>query len=66
MSNENPLSKIEHIVVLMLENRSFDNLLGWLYDHLDKPWKHERRRLALEKLAHARRYRRGCMRAGVG
>ena len=24
--------KIEHIVVLMLENRSFDNLLGWLYD----------------------------------
>jgi phospholipase C len=28
----NSLSKIEHIVVLMLENRSFDNLLGWLYD----------------------------------
>ncbi len=25
-------SKIKHIVVLMLENRSFDNLLGWLYD----------------------------------
>lgn len=25
------LSRIEHIVVLMLENRSFDNLLGWLY-----------------------------------
>jgi processive 1,2-diacylglycerol beta-glucosyltransferase len=25
-------------------------LLGWLYDHLDKPWKHERRRLAFEKL----------------
>ena len=23
--------KIKHIVVLMLENRSFDNLLGWLY-----------------------------------
>jgi phospholipase C len=22
---------IEHVVVLMLENRSFDNLLGWLY-----------------------------------
>jgi phospholipase C len=22
---------IEHLVVLMLENRSFDNLLGWLY-----------------------------------
>ncbi len=28
----NSLKKIEHIVVLMLENRSFDNLLGWLYD----------------------------------
>ncbi len=27
-----PLSKIKHVVVLMLENRSFDNLLGWLYD----------------------------------
>lgn len=26
------LEKIEHIVVLMLENRSFDNMLGWLYD----------------------------------
>lgn len=27
-----PLQKIKHVVVLMLENRSFDNLLGWLYD----------------------------------
>jgi phospholipase C len=25
------LNKIEHIIVLMLENRSFDNLLGGLY-----------------------------------
>lgn len=24
--------QIQHIVVLMLENRSFDNVLGWLYD----------------------------------
>jgi len=24
---------IKHIVVLMLENRSFDNLLGWLYEN---------------------------------
>ncbi len=24
---------VEHIVVLMLENRSFDNLLGWLYEN---------------------------------
>jgi len=27
-----PFGPIEHVVVLMLENRSFDNLLGWLYD----------------------------------
>ncbi len=26
-----PLSAFEHVVVLMLENRSFDNLLGYLY-----------------------------------
>ena len=25
------MPKIKHIVVLMLENRSLDNLLGWLY-----------------------------------
>jgi hypothetical protein len=33
----NSLSKIEPIVVLMLENRSFDNLLGWLYDPQNDP-----------------------------
>jgi len=27
------LDNIEHVVVLMLENRSFDSLLGWLYEH---------------------------------
>jgi len=32
MPSAHSLNKIEHIVVLMLENRSFDNLLGWLYD----------------------------------
>src|SRR5216684_3956408 len=31
------LERIEHIVVLMLENRSFDNLLGWLYDPANQP-----------------------------
>ena len=31
------LAPIEHIVVLMLENRSFDNLLGWLYDPANEP-----------------------------
>ena len=25
-------------------------VMGWLYDHLDKPWKNERRRLALDRL----------------
>lgn len=28
---------IKHIVVLMLENRSFDNLLGWLYENESPP-----------------------------
>jgi phospholipase C len=27
------MAPIEHFVVLMLENRSFDNILGWLYPH---------------------------------
>src|SRR5436305_2180007 len=33
----NALNKIEHIVVLMMENRSFDNVLGWLYDPGNQP-----------------------------
>jgi len=37
MNDTNPLSKIEHVVVVMLENRSFDNLLGWLYDPSNEP-----------------------------
>jgi len=28
---QNPLDSFKHVVVLMLENRSFDNLLGYLY-----------------------------------
>ena len=32
-----------------LVNRA-PEVLGWLYDHLDKPWKHERLRLAFDKL----------------
>jgi phospholipase C len=31
MVAENGLSSVEHIVVLMLENRSFDHMLGFLY-----------------------------------
>lgn len=31
MNSDSNLNKIEHIVVLMMENRSFDNVLGWLY-----------------------------------
>lgn len=34
MSN---LDNIEYIVVLMMENRSFDNILGWLYDPDNPP-----------------------------
>ena len=34
----NQLSQIKHIMVLMMENRSFDNLLGWLYhDEAQRP-----------------------------
>ncbi len=29
-------NEIEHVVILMFENRSFDNLLAWLYEH-DQP-----------------------------
>ena len=31
MAEDNQLSDIQHIVVLMLENRSFDHMLGFLY-----------------------------------
>jgi phospholipase C len=31
------LQKIKHVIVLMQENRSFDNLLGWLYDGEQSP-----------------------------
>jgi phospholipase C len=31
------IDKIDHVFVLMLENRSFDNLLGWLYAPSNKP-----------------------------
>ena len=31
MTNGNNLSSIEHVVLLMLENRSFDHMLGFLY-----------------------------------
>ena len=29
---ERTMTQIEHVVMLMLENRSFDNVLGWLYE----------------------------------
>jgi len=31
MSNGNGLASVDHVVVLMLENRSFDHMLGFLY-----------------------------------
>jgi hypothetical protein len=30
---ENAMDQIEHVVVLMLENRGFDHALGWLYEN---------------------------------
>lgn len=33
----NGLDKFDHIVVLMMENRSFDNILGYLYTPEDPP-----------------------------
>ena len=58
-------SEVRHIDTLEYTNKLFRHLyskayiemvnktpevLGWLYDHLDRPWKNERRRLALDKL----------------
>src|SRR5437660_1382320 len=58
-------TEIRHIDTLEYTNKIFRNLyskayidmvnsapevLGWLYDHFDKPWKNERRRLAIDKL----------------
>jgi phospholipase C len=37
MTPSDNLQKIKHIVVLMLENRSFDHMLGWLYDGESPP-----------------------------
>lgn len=57
--------EVQHIDALQYTNKMFRTLyskayidlvnaapdvLGWLYDQLDKPWKNERRRLALDKL----------------
>lgn len=36
-TSDHPLARIKHIVVLMLENRSFDNILGFLYDPVNQP-----------------------------
>ena len=36
-NDQNQLDRINHIVVLMMENRSFDNVPGWLYDGENKP-----------------------------
>ena len=57
--------EVQHLDVLDYTNKVFRNLYskayidlvnkmpevpGWFYDKLDKPWKNERRRLALDKL----------------
>lgn len=61
----NAASEVKHVDTLHYTNKLFRHLyskayidlvnkspelLGWFYDHLDKPWKNERRRLALDKL----------------
>lgn len=58
-------AEVRHLDTLDYTNKLFRNLysktyidivnkapeaLGWLYDHLDKPWKNERRRLVFDKL----------------
>ncbi len=58
-------AEVRHVDTLQFTNKLFRHLyskayidlvnkspelLGWFYDHLDKPWKNERRRLALDKL----------------
>jgi processive 1,2-diacylglycerol beta-glucosyltransferase len=62
---ERPERVVQHIDVLTYTNKVFRHLYsrayidlinnlpevpGWFYDKLDKPWKNERRRLALDKL----------------
>ena len=57
--------EVRHVDILQFTNRVFRHLYskayidvvnklpeisGWFYDRLDKPWKNERRRLALDKL----------------
>ncbi|MBA2338980.1 MAG: glycosyltransferase [Pyrinomonadaceae bacterium] len=61
----NAAEEVQHIDVLQYTNKIFRHLyskayiemvnktpelLGWLYDALDTPWKNEHRRLALDKL----------------
>lgn len=61
----NAAAEVKHVDTLHYTNKLFRHLyskayidlvnkspelLGWFYDHLDKPWKNERRRLALDKL----------------
>ncbi|HEX5107198.1 MAG TPA: glycosyltransferase [Vicinamibacterales bacterium] len=61
----NAARDVRHVDALQYTNKVFRHLysqvyldmvntmpevMGWLYDYLDKPWKNERRRLALDKL----------------
>src|SRR6266403_4039720 len=63
--NTNAAEEVRHVDTLEYTNKVFRNLyskayldmvnrapelLGWIYDHLDEPWKNERRRLALDRL----------------
>jgi processive 1,2-diacylglycerol beta-glucosyltransferase len=63
--DEGGVKEVRHLDVLQFTNKVFRHLYskayidlvnklpevpGWMYDKLDKPWKNERRRLALDKL----------------
>lgn len=50
LRHTNPLFKRLYAdLYLELVNRQ-PELLGWMYDALDKPWRHQKRRLALDRL----------------
>src|SRR5215203_4862247 len=64
-TNNGETRQVEHLDILNYTNKVFRHLYskayidlvnkvpevpGWFYDKLDKPWKNERRRLALDKL----------------
>lgn len=50
LEHTNPLFRRLYSRAYLDMVNTMPEVLGWLYDQLDKPWKHERRRLAFDKL----------------